>query len=87
MADKVVTVRPVNAPETAGVTGLVGRIEQALGRGDVAAAVTAWEALPEPSRRLSEEWGRQAKARAEADAAAQAIVSDAVAALNTRTTQ
>jgi hypothetical protein len=87
MADKVVTVRPVNAPETTGVTGLVGRIEQALGRGDVAAAVTAWEALPEPSRRLSEEWGRQAKARAEADAAAQAIVSDAVAALNTRTTQ
>jgi hypothetical protein len=87
MADKVVTVRPVNAPETAGVTGLVGRIEQALGRGDVAAAVTAWEALPEPSRRLSEEWSRQAKARAAADAAAQAIVSDAVAALNTRTTQ
>ncbi len=87
MADKVVTVRPVDAPDSAGVTGLVGKIEQALARGDVAAAVSAWDALPEPARRLSEEWGRQAKARAQADAAAQAIVSDAVAALNTRTTQ
>lgn len=87
MADKVVTVRPVDAPDKAGVTGLVGQIEQALTRGDVAAAVSAWEALPEPARRLSEEWGQQAKARAQADAAAQAIVSDAVAALNTRTTQ
>jgi hypothetical protein len=87
MADKVVTVKPVEAPETAGVTSVVGQIEQALARGDVAAAVSAWEALPEPSRRLSEAWGRQAKARAQADAAAQTIVSDAVAALNTRTTQ
>lgn len=87
MADKVVTVRPVDAPDAAGVTGLVGKIEQALARGDVAAAVAAWDALPEPARRLSEEWGRQTKARAQADAAAQAIVSDAIAALNTRTTQ
>ena len=33
MADRVVTVRPVNDAGTAGVTGLVARIEQALGRG------------------------------------------------------
>jgi hypothetical protein len=87
MADRVVTIRPVDAPDSAGVPGLVSRIEQALERGDVAAAASAWEALPEPARRLSEEWGRRAKARAEADKAAQAIASDAVGALNTRTTQ
>jgi len=87
MADRVVTIRPVDAPDAAGVPGLVARVEQALARGDVAAAVSAWEALPEPARRQSEEWGRQAKARAEADAAAKAIASDAVAALNNRTTQ
>jgi hypothetical protein len=35
---------------------------------------------------MSEDWGRQAKARADADAAAQAIAADALSALN-RTTQ
>ena len=86
MFDKVVTVRPVNEPGSSGVPSLVARIEQALARGDVADAVAAWEALPEPSRRLSEEWGRQAKARAQAGQASQAIASDALAALN-RSTQ
>jgi len=86
MADRVVTIRPVNAPDAAGVPGLVARIDQALARGDVADAVVAWEALPEPARRLSEEWGRQAKARAEADQASRALAADALSALN-RTTQ
>jgi hypothetical protein len=86
MADKVVTIRPVNAPDSTSASGLVARIEQALARGDVGDAAKAWEALPEPARRMSEDWGRQAKARADADAAAQAIAADALSALN-RTTQ
>ncbi|MBQ0821577.1 hypothetical protein KBI52_15360 [Microvirga sp. HBU67558] len=86
MADRVVTVRPVNDPGSAGVPGLVARIRQALEHGDVAEAAASWEALPEPSRRLSEDWGRQVKAVAEARQAAQAISSDALATLN-RTTQ
>ncbi|WP_262271206.1 COG4223 family protein [Microvirga yunnanensis] len=86
MADRVVTVRPVNDPGSAGVPGLVARIRQALEHGDVTDAAAAWEALPEPSRRLSEDWGRQVKAVAEARQAAQAISSDALATLN-RTTQ
>ncbi|MBA1155054.1 hypothetical protein [Microvirga mediterraneensis] len=86
MADRVVTVKPVNEQGTTGVSALVVRIRQALERGDVVEAAAAWDALPEPSRRLSEEWGRQVKAVAEAHRAAQAISSDALATLN-RTTQ
>src|SRR5690606_1658535 len=86
MAERVVTIKPVNAPDAPGVEGLVGRIDQALARGDVAEAAAAWEALPEPARRLSEDWGRRAQARAEADKAARAVAADALSALN-RTTQ
>nr|WP_246529582.1 mitofilin family membrane protein [Microvirga zambiensis] len=86
MADRVVTVRPVNEPGSTGTPALVARIRQALERGDVAEAATAWEALPEPSRRLSEDWGRQVKAVAQAQQAAQAVSTDALATLN-RTTQ
>ncbi|MEE1610756.1 COG4223 family protein [Microvirga sp. CF3016] len=86
MADRVVTVRPVNEPGSAGVPALVARIRQALERGDVVEAAAAWDALPEPSRQLSEAWGRQVKAVAAARQAARAISSDALATLN-RTTQ
>ncbi|MGO4526311.1 hypothetical protein AB4097_15780 [Microvirga sp. 2MCAF35] len=86
MADRVVTVKPVNEQGGTGVSALVVRIRQALERGDVVEAAAAWDALPEPSRRLSEDWGRQVKAVAEAHSAAQAISTDALATLN-RTTQ
>jgi hypothetical protein len=86
MADRVVTVKPVNEPGSTGVPALVVRIRQALERGDVVEAAAAWDALPEPSRRVSEDWGRQVRAVAEAHKAAQAISTDALATLN-RTTQ
>jgi hypothetical protein len=86
MADRVVTVRPVNGQDGTGVSALVARIRQALERGDVVEAAAAWDALPEPSRRLSEEWGRQVKAVAQAHQAVQGLSADALATLN-RTTQ
>jgi hypothetical protein len=82
MVDQVVTVRQVNEPGSTGVPSLVARIEQALARGNVAEAAAAWEALPEPSRRSTEEWGRQAKAVAGAQEASQAIAAGALASLN-----
>jgi hypothetical protein len=82
MVDQVVTVRQVNEPGSTGVPSLVARIEQALARGNVAEAAAAWEALPEPARRSTEEWGRQAKAVAGALAASQAIAAGALASLN-----
>jgi hypothetical protein len=86
MADRVVTVKPVNESGSTGVPALAARIRQALERGDVVEAAAAWDTLPEPSRRLSEDWGRQVKAVAQAHQAAQAISTDALATLN-RTTQ
>ena len=85
MTDRIVTIRPVNEPGSTDVPSLVARIEQALARGNVQDAVAAWDALPEPSRRLSEEWGTRAKARAAADLGAQAIANDALTALNNPT--
>jgi hypothetical protein len=82
MVDQVVTVRQVNEPGSTGVPSLVARIEQALARGNVAEAAAAWEALPEPARRSTEEWGRQAKAVAGAQEASQAIAAGALASLN-----
>jgi hypothetical protein len=82
MADKVVSIRPLDQPGSTDVTSLVARIEQALERGNVQEAVSAWENLPEPARRLSGEWAARAQARAAADAGAQAIASQAIEALN-----
>jgi len=81
MADRVVTIRPVGEADGTGVPATLARIDRALGRGNVGEAVAAWQSLPEPSRRLSEEWGRSAKAVAEAEAAAQAVADDALSAL------
>ncbi len=86
MLDKVVTVRPVNEPDATGVPGTVARIRQALDQGDMEGAAAAWASLPEPSRRISEEWGRQVTALAGAQQASRALSADALAALN-RSTQ
>jgi hypothetical protein len=87
MAERVVTVRAVNEPSGGfgGVQGLVARIDDALARGALADAAAAWDALPEPARRLSAEWGRQLKQRLAAETAARALAADAVAALNPTT--
>ncbi|HEU6443011.1 MAG TPA: hypothetical protein VFF38_11640 [Microvirga sp.] len=86
MLDKVVTVRPVNEPGAAGVSGTVAGIRQALDAGDMQAAAAAWASLPEPARRISEEWGRQVTALAEAQRASRELSAEALAALN-RSTQ
>lgn len=82
MADRIVTIRPVDQPGSTSVPSLVARIEQALARGDVAEAAASWQALPEPARRLSEQWGLLVKNRAAAEKAAAVVASDALAALN-----
>jgi hypothetical protein len=88
---QVVTIRPADAPRRSeGTAGQpagapVAPIEQALARGDLAAAAAAWDALPEPARQASAEWGQQLKQRAAAEAAARTLAANAVAALNSST--
>jgi hypothetical protein len=63
---RFVTVRPTG--ETAGDSppAIVGSIEAALKRGDVAAAHAAWARLPETARNASSAWGKQVAERAAA---------------------
>lgn len=86
MMDKVVTVRPVNGPGATGVSATLARIRQALAQGDMGGAAAAWASLPEPARRISEEWGRQITALAGAQQASREISDESLATLN-RSTQ
>ncbi len=85
VADKIVTVRAVGDGSGRDVPGLVGRIESALGRGVLPEAAAAWDALPEDPKRSSAEWGARLKARIAADAAAQKLGADSLAALDAPT--
>jgi hypothetical protein len=85
MTDRVVSIRQIDQPGATDAAGLVARIEDALARGRFDDAAAAWDALPEPSRRLSEQWGKDLKQRAAAEAAARAVAVDAVAALRPAT--
>ena len=85
MAEGIVTIRPVGEPGSNTVPSLVARIDDALGRGALAEAAVAWDALPEPARRAQEDFGRRLKARAAAEDAARAISNQALAALDAAT--
>jgi hypothetical protein len=85
MTERIVTIRPVNEPGATDVPSLVARTEQSLEQGRFAEALSAWNALPEPARRLSESFGQKLKQRAAAQDAARALADDAVAALNPAT--
>lgn len=86
MMDKVVTVRPVNEPGSTGVPATLARIRQTLAQGDMGGAAAAWNSLPEPAQRMSEEWGKQVMALAGAQQASRELSAESLAALN-RSTQ
>jgi len=77
-ASGLVRVRPVGAPTGDDPTALIARIEGALGHGDVAAAVSAWEQLPAAAKTVTGDWASAARARVAADSAAHALLADAI---------
>lgn len=81
MAGEVVTVRSVGEPEGTDVENLVARVEGALGRGAIAEAAAAFDALPEPARAPAEAFGRTLRERAAAEGAARQVSADALAGL------
>lgn len=85
LTDGLVRVRSTGAVEGSSPAAITARIEQALQRGDVAAARAAWVQLPEPARRASEAFGAALKQRADADQAIKAITDDAIKALSAAT--
>ena len=85
MADQVVTVRAVSDAGGNEAPSLVARIQTALANGSLRDAAAAWDALPEPARRLSDDWGRRLKQRLAAEEAVQKIADRALSALDATT--
>ncbi len=69
---RFVTIRPTSDTGGNSPAALVGAIEAALKRGDVPAALAAWNRLPEPARQQSAAWGKLAT---DQDAAARALTA------------
>jgi hypothetical protein len=63
------------------VTDGVAAVDAALARGDGAAALTAWRALPESTRKTSATWGVALERRVATEGAAQALSDETVTAL------
>jgi hypothetical protein len=59
-------------------SALISQIEGALGRGDAAGALAAFNKLPKGARQASGDWAAQAGARRAADAAVQSIADSAI---------
>ncbi|MFC0284340.1 hypothetical protein ACFFJB_12155 [Camelimonas abortus] len=86
-AARLVRVRPVDAdgaPVTA-QEGTVERVSDLLERGDLAGALQAWRALPQPLQTESEAFGAALAARTQAEAAARAALDQALAAIARQT--
>lgn len=82
LTDGLVRVRSTGAVQGASPAAIASRIDQALQRGDSAAAVSAFADLPEPARRAGEAWIATLRQRASADQAIKTITDDAIAALS-----
>ncbi len=80
-ASGFVRVRPVGEPDAAQPGDAPARIERALARGDLGAALAEWERLPEAAKAAGADWARQARTRLAADAAAQSLLAEALARL------
>ncbi|MFN3671093.1 MAG: uroporphyrinogen-III synthase [Bosea sp. (in: a-proteobacteria)] len=81
LASRIVTIRPVGETGANDPGTLLIRFETALANGNIAAAASLWDQMPEPARRASAALGDRLKKRAAADAAIATIAQDAVAAL------
>ncbi|MGL5736864.1 MAG: COG4223 family protein, partial [Beijerinckiaceae bacterium] len=81
MVGGAIKVRPVGSSADASPAGLVARIEAALPRGQIADALTAWQALPDGGKTASAAFGAALKSRVEAEAATRKLVEQATQAL------
>jgi hypothetical protein len=76
----LVRVRPVGGAESE-VGALAARVEAALAGGDAAGALAEWEKLPAPVKNISQKWAAELQSRADAVAAASAVLASAIGTL------
>lgn len=75
---RLVRVRKVGEAAGADVGALAPRIAAALARGDLSAALDAFNHLPDAARQAGRDWAKAAEARRAADLAAEGLRADAV---------
>ncbi len=77
-AASLVRIRPAGDSTQNNAPALISRMEAHLQRQEIEAAVTLFEKLPAPVQEVARAWATQAKARAQADAAARNIIAQAI---------
>lgn len=81
-AGRLVRVRPAGEAAGTDVGAMISRVEGRMVAGDLAAALAAWKALPEPSRKASATWAAALEARVAVDAALAAQTAAVVSKLS-----
>lgn len=77
-AETLVKVRPIGAVEGKGVPETVARLEVAVNQGDYAKALAEYDSLPEAAKAAGADLAASLKARQDAEAAVDALVSGAM---------
>lgn len=77
-AESLVKVRPIGAVEGKGVPETVARIEVAVNQGDYAKALSEYDTLPETAKAAGADFAGKLKARQDAEAAVNELVSGAM---------
>ena len=77
-AASLVRIRPAGDNTQDNAPALISRIEALLQRQEIGAAVALFEKLPAPVQEPARAWAVQAKARAQADAAARTLIAQAI---------
>ncbi len=76
----LVKIEPVGAQSGSSAAAIYSRVEAALQRGDLATAAQTADTLPESAKAIVADWRAALMLRAKADAAAQDILSNSIAA-------
>ena len=80
-ASKLVKVRTATEKEKATIGDIAAKLEAALDRGEIEAALAAFAEFPDDARAVAREWEEAARRRVEAEKAAASILSGALDAL------
>ena len=83
-ASTLVQVEVVGETGGEGPAELAAKIETALGRGDIAAALAAWDKLPAPAKAATQDFAKPLQARDAATSAARSLLDEAIKGLGTR---
>ncbi|HML07821.1 MAG TPA: hypothetical protein VK430_06790 [Xanthobacteraceae bacterium] len=86
-AQKLVRIRPIDAPQGDDPAAVVARLEADAARADIEAARVDLARLPDGARALADGWVKKADTREAAIAASRHIAADALAALGKPATQ